>query len=148
MGHYSIVKTITDSYLTVTATGPDSVSLTPGSLVLCDSFVTARDDPSARFLMGLHSGTATTRTLMDGEWRHSTWAEYAKFPLENLCPLNEDLLLKKQGYSVNDLCTLLTALVPFGGLDEIGLKVGEAIVIAPVRFFFFFNRLTACHRFE
>ena len=69
---------------------------------------------------------------MDGEWRHSTWAESAKFPLENLYPLNEDLLIKKQGYNISDLCTLSTCLVPFGGLDEISLKAGETIVIAPV----------------
>ena len=81
--------------------------------------------------MGLFSA-GTSRTLMDGEWRHSTWAEYAKFPLENLYPLDEDLLLKKQGYSIRDLCTLPTLLVPYGGLDEIDLKVGETIVIAPV----------------
>ena len=69
---------------------------------------------------------------MDGEWRHATWAEYTKFPLENLFALNEDLLLKKQGYSIPDLCTLLTPLVSFGGLDEINLRAGETVVIAPV----------------
>ena len=116
---------------TVYATGPDTASLTPGMLVLCNMFVTARDDPSVQLLMGLFSAGAS-RTLMDGEWRHSTWAEYAKFPLENLYPLNEELLLKKQGYSIHDLCKLPMSLVPYGGLDEIDLKVGETIVIAPV----------------
>ncbi|KAL8684523.1 MAG: hypothetical protein Q9218_008254, partial [Villophora microphyllina] len=115
----------------VTTVGPDATTLRPGALVLCDIFVAARDDPSSQFLMGLHSGAPNTKPLMDGEWRNSTWAEYAKFPLENLYPLNEDLLLKKQGYTIRDLCTLPTALVPFGGLDEIGLKPGETIVIAP-----------------
>lgn len=82
--------------------------------------------------MGLHSGAPNARSLMDGEWRNATWAEFAKFPLENLYPLNEDLLLKTQGYTIRDLCTLTTALVPFGGLDEIGLRAGETIVVAPV----------------
>ena len=82
--------------------------------------------------MGLHEGSPRSRILMDGEWRHATWAEYTKFPLENLFALNEDLLLKKQGYSIPDLCTLLTPLVSFGGLDEINLRAGETVVIAPV----------------
>lgn len=69
---------------------------------------------------------------MEHEWRNSTWAECARFPLENLLPLDEDALLERQGYSVHDLCTLTTALVPFGGLDEIGLSAGETIIIAPV----------------
>lgn len=116
----------------MTVTGPDTTFLTPGTLVLCDVFVSARDSSSARFLMGLHSGSPRSRPLMEGEWRHSTWAEYAKFPLENLYPLNEDLLLKRHGYSVRDLCTLPTSMVPFGGLDEIGLRAGETIIIAPV----------------
>ncbi|KAL9592580.1 MAG: hypothetical protein Q9179_006570 [Wetmoreana sp. 5 TL-2023] len=116
----------------LTATGPDATALTPGALVLCDLFVSARDDPSARFLMGLHSGAPTARPLMDGEWRHSTWAELAKFPLENIYPLDEDLLLQKLGYSIQDLCTLPACLVPFGGLDEIDLKAGDSVVIAPV----------------
>lgn len=116
----------------MTAIGPDTTSLTPNTLVLCDILVSARDDRSARFLMGLHSGSPKSRLLMDGEWRHSTWAEYAKFPLENIYPLDESLLLEKHGYSIRDLCTLPTALVPFGGLDEIGLRAGETIVIAPV----------------
>ena len=72
---------------------------------------------------------------MEGEWRNATWAEYAKFPLENLYVLNEDLLLRKQGYNIRDLCTLTVALVPFGGLDEIDLKAGETIVMFPVGWF-------------
>ena len=82
--------------------------------------------------MGLSSGADSARPLMDGEWRHSTWAEYAKFPIENLYALNEESLLQRQGYSIRDLCSLGSALVPYGGLDEIGLKVGETVVIAPV----------------
>ena len=72
------------------------------------------------------------KPLMEHQWRDSTWAEYSRFPLENLLPLDEGALLKKQGYSIHDLCTLPTALVPFGGLDEIGLRAGETIIIAPV----------------
>ena len=117
----------------VYSTGPDALALTPGTLVICDVFVRARDDPTSAIIMGLSSGAPNSRALMDGEWRHSTWAEYAKFPTENLYPLDEDLLLKKQGYDIADLCSLGNAIVPYGGLDDIGLKAGETIVIAPVR---------------
>lgn len=121
----------TSAIARVRAIGPDAVSLKPGDLVLCDVFVTARDDPSASMLIGLHSNPPKAQPLMENEWRNSTWAESAKFPLENLLPLDEDALLEKQGYSIHDLCTLPTALVPFGGLDEIGLRAGETIIIAP-----------------
>jgi hypothetical protein len=40
---------------------------------------------------------------MKGEWRDSTYAEYAKAPLENCYPLNESLLKDKFGYGVDDL---------------------------------------------
>lgn len=111
--------------------GPDAVSLRPGDLVLCDMFVTARDDPSVSMLIGVNSNPPKAEPLMEHEWRNSTWAERARFPLENLLLLDEDELLKRQGYSIHDLCTLPTAVVPFGGLDEIGLRAGETIIIAP-----------------
>ncbi|KAL8775924.1 MAG: hypothetical protein Q9194_003504 [Teloschistes cf. exilis] len=104
----------------VTAIGPDATTLQPGALVLCDIFLAARDSPTSHFLMGLHAGGPFTKRLMDGEWRHSTWAEYAKFPLENLYVLDEEVLLRRQGYSVRDLCTLTTALVGSGGWMRLG----------------------------
>jgi NADPH:quinone reductase-like Zn-dependent oxidoreductase len=84
--------------------GPDAVSLTSGQLVYCDMTIRARDDPNTAILMGLHGGAAPK--LMEGEWRDGTYAEYAKFPLENVFPLNEELLLKRFGYQVEDLCAL------------------------------------------
>lgn len=42
--------------------------------------------------------------LIEGEWRDGTYAEYAKFPTENVFPLNEEILLGKLGYSIEDLC--------------------------------------------
>ncbi|CZR65710.1 uncharacterized protein PAC_15610 [Phialocephala subalpina] len=111
------------------AVGPDSVSLKEGQLVLCDITVRARDDPNAAILMGMHGGAAPT--LMSGEWRHGTYAEYAKFPLENIFPLNEDILFGKLGYKVEDLCSVSNYLVPYGGLSEIDLKPGDTIIVAP-----------------
>lgn len=112
--------------------GPDAVSLQPGQLVFCDITIRARDKPSVSILFGIHGGGyPEAQKLMDGEWRNATYAEYTKFPLENLYPLNEDLLLNKMGYVVSDLCMMPVCLVPFGGLSEVDVKPGESVIIAP-----------------
>ena len=54
--------------------------------------------------MGLHGGAAMR--LMEGEWRNGSFAEYAKFPLENVFVLDEDVLCGALGYSIEDLCAL------------------------------------------
>ena len=58
---------------------------------------------------------------MRGEWRDSTYAEYAKAPLENCTPLDEGRLLGRVeegglGYSMETLAFLSMLLVPYGGL--------------------------------
>ncbi|KAJ6115265.1 hypothetical protein N7486_001043 [Penicillium sp. IBT 16267x] len=112
--------------------GPDAVSLTPGQLVLCDITIRPRDDPSVTILYGIHGGGyPAAMKLMDGEWRNATYAEYTCFPLENLYPLNENLLLGKMGYTISDLCFLPVFLVPFGGLSEVDVKPGEVVIVAP-----------------
>ena len=88
----------------VESVGPDAVSLKPGQLVYCDITIRARDNPNLAILMGLH-GEAAMR-LMEGEWRNSTFAQYTKFPLENVFALDEDILCDKLGYSTDDLCAI------------------------------------------
>lgn len=78
--------------------------LNVGQLVFCDYTISARDDPNAAILMGMHGGAAMK--LMEGEWRNGSFAEYAKFPLENVFALSEELLCGKMGYSIEDLCSL------------------------------------------
>ncbi|GES56887.1 isopropanol dehydrogenase [Aspergillus terreus] len=111
--------------------GPDAVSLTPGQLVFCDATIRARDSPSTAILHGLHGGSPAARKLMDGEWRDASYAEYASFPLENLFPLNEDVLVRSMGYSFAELALMSVFLVPFGGLSEVDVRPGEVVVIAP-----------------
>ena len=115
----------------VAIVGPDSVHLQPGQLVFCDMRVCARDDPNTMILMGLSSMTPKAKPLMDGEWRNSTWAEMAKFPLENVHVLDEELLMGKMRYSPADLSWIGACSVSFGGLDEVGLRQGETVVVAP-----------------
>ncbi|KPM43240.1 hypothetical protein AK830_g3338 [Neonectria ditissima] len=77
-----------------------------------------------------------SQALSRVEWRDSTYAEYAKLPLENCHPLDEQRLLGEAkdgglGYSLEDLSHLFSMLIPFGGLADIDVKAGETIIIAP-----------------
>ncbi|KAL7654266.1 hypothetical protein ACMYSQ_006281 [Aspergillus niger] len=112
--------------------GPDCVTLTPGQLVFCDITIRARDNPAVTMLYGVHGAIhPAAQKLMDGVWRNGTYAEYTRFPLENLYPLDEEVLLGRLGYSIADLCLLTAYLVPFGGLAEVDVKPGEVVIVAP-----------------
>jgi len=117
--------------------GEDATSLAIGQLVFVDCYLRGRDDRRITCLSGIHEGySAGSKKLMHGEWRNSTYAEYAKAPLENCYPLNEKRLLGSPtdgglGYRVEDLLYATRQLVPLGGLEDIGLKAGETIIIAP-----------------
>lgn len=112
--------------------GSDGVSLQPGQLIFCDFTVRGRDDPSVIILMGLHGGGyPAAQKLRDGEWRNATFAEFAKFPLENVFPLSEEVLIKTKGYSMLDLSWISGCLVPYGGLREIGVIPGDVVIVAP-----------------
>ncbi|CRG83635.1 hypothetical protein PISL3812_00989 [Talaromyces islandicus] len=117
--------------------GADSTSLKVGDLVLIDPVIRGRDNAADIFLFGVHSGHSDgSRKLMDGEWRHGTFAEFAKIPMENCAPLNEKLLCGSPeegglGYSPSDLVDLGRLLVPFGGLRDIELQPGQTVIVAP-----------------
>ncbi|KAJ6508310.1 hypothetical protein C8R45DRAFT_816644 [Mycena sanguinolenta] len=116
----------------IAAVGSDATLLKPGQLVFFDSYIVGRDDPTSLILHGLNSGpTPGSAKLMEGEWRDSTYAEYAKVPLENCFPLDETRLLGDLGYKVEDLMYLGAMSVPFGGLRDVGVKAGEKVIIAP-----------------
>lgn len=66
----------------------------------------SRDNPSDAFLFGIHEGhTEGSETLMRGEWRDATYAEYAKMPLENCYRLEENRM-RDLGYGVEELQNL------------------------------------------
>ncbi|KAM5341997.1 hypothetical protein ACJ41O_015028 [Fusarium nematophilum] len=76
-----------------------------------------------------------SRKLSRGEWRDSTFTEYAKLSLENCHPLDEKRLLGSTqdggfGYTLEDLTHLLSMLIPFGGLADIDVEAGETVIIA------------------
>lgn len=68
---------------------------------------------------------------MTGEWRHGSYAEYMKCPLENLYALDEERLVKGRGYEPERLVYLGRLAVAMGGLRAIGVRAGETVVVAP-----------------
>jgi NADPH:quinone reductase-like Zn-dependent oxidoreductase len=112
----------------VHAVAADAVRLRPGQLVLCDLTIRARDQPATTVLQGL---SAVASAELMAQWAHGSFAEYAVFPLENVFPLNEDRLLRRMGYNVEDLCLISACNVAFGGLSALDLKPGEKVVVCP-----------------
>jgi threonine dehydrogenase-like Zn-dependent dehydrogenase len=121
----------------IASIGPDATLLKPGQLVYIDGTVRSRDNPQDVFLSGVHDGYSEgSKSLMAGEWRDGTCAEYAKVPLENVTVLNEKHLLGPKsegglGYTVEQLVYFSRILVPFGGLRDVGLRAGETVIISP-----------------
>jgi D-arabinose 1-dehydrogenase-like Zn-dependent alcohol dehydrogenase len=121
----------------IAALGPDAVKLQVGDLVFVDSTIRGRDDPGAIILSGIVSGsTERSRKLMAGEWRDSTYAEYAKVPLENCHVLDETRLCGSVedgglGYNIDQLPGISGPLVPYGGFRSINLQAGETVIVAP-----------------
>ena len=71
------------------------------------------------------------RKLIRDVYRNGCMAQYVKMPLENVYALDEMALLKEQGYQITDLPLLQTCIIPFGGLDDAGVKVGDTDIVAP-----------------
>jgi threonine dehydrogenase-like Zn-dependent dehydrogenase len=116
----------------VSKVGSDTTSLSVGQLVLVDSYIRARDDPGVGFLLGLHNGAdPRAHKLAEGTWRNGTIAQYTNVPLENVHPLNENRLCGELGYHINDLSAILACTVPYGGLDDAGVKSGDTVIVAP-----------------
>ncbi|ETI19455.1 hypothetical protein G647_09289 [Cladophialophora carrionii CBS 160.54] len=124
----------------VVALANDATTLEPGQLVLLDPMVRGRDDPAQSILLGVHGGTSDQAArLMQGEdtWRDGSYAEYARWPLENVHALDEDTLcgghttVPSLGYTMPELAYLLKLLVPMGGLAALDIRAGDTVVIAP-----------------
>lgn len=121
----------------VAEVGADSTTLKVGDLVFIDPIIRGRDETSEIFLFGVHEGhTDGSRKLMNGEWRHGTFAEYAKIPMENCAPIDEKVFCGPKeegglGYQVSDLVDLGRLLVPFGGLSDIDVRPGQTVIVAP-----------------
>ncbi|KAH6886917.1 hypothetical protein B0T10DRAFT_530259 [Thelonectria olida] len=117
--------------------GPDAARLIPGQLVFFDPYISGRDNSDAKYICGFMEGfNEESRRLSRGEWRDSTFAEYAKLPLENCHALDEQRLMGEVnngglGYTLEDLTHLFSMLIPFGGLADINVKAGDSVIISP-----------------
>lgn len=116
----------------VAATGPDATVIKPGQLVFVDCVIRARDDPGALFLSAIHEGGSEgSKKLMRDLWRDGNFAGYARMPLENCIPLNEERLCQELGYTPGALMYLSYLLVPYGGLRDIDVQPGDTVAVFP-----------------
>ncbi|CAH0028285.1 unnamed protein product [Clonostachys rhizophaga] len=121
----------------VAETGPDATRLQRGQLVFFDPYIIGRDSSDAKYISGLMECLdEESKRLSRGEWRDSTFAEFANLPLENCFPLDESRLMRPSqdgglGYTLDNLTHLFSMLIPFGGLADIGLEAGQTVIIAP-----------------
>lgn len=121
----------------IVALGPDATSLKLGDLVFQDPTVHARDNPEVWILQGYGNSFDTEDlTLGAGEWRHGSFAEYVRVPLESIVKLNEARLIGQPaddglGYSIPDLVHLNPLLIAYGGLNDVNVTAGDTVVVAP-----------------
>ncbi|KAI3319548.1 alcohol dehydrogenase GroES domain-containing protein [Xylariaceae sp. AK1471] len=115
----------------VVAVPADATTIKVGDLVTTEPLILARDDVNSKILLAIHQGfTESSKRIAQNEWRHGTWAELVKVPLENVHRFNE-AALQKQGVSIQDLGYFGQLVIPYGGLRDISLTAGETILIAP-----------------
>jgi threonine dehydrogenase-like Zn-dependent dehydrogenase len=100
--------------------------------VFIDIYIRARDNPDSGFLLGFHAGAdAAAHKLSGGLWRYGTNAQYANLPTENVHSLDEKKLCGEMGYSIEDLLTIQSACIPYGGLNDADVKAGDTVIVAP-----------------
>ena len=135
---YPVPLTLGSSALCRVAALPvDSTYLKEGDLVLYDCTIRSRDNPEHVFLHAItEGGSEGSKKLFRECWRDGTYAEYVKVPLENVFRLDEKQLLGSVedgglGYQLDDLMPVFTAMVPYGGLADVGLRAGETVIVAP-----------------
>ncbi|KAL6405725.1 hypothetical protein AUP68_10863 [Ilyonectria robusta] len=107
------------------ALGPDSTSLDVGQLVFVDLFTRSRDNPDDAILQGYVGGSAASMKLMDA-WKDGTFAQYARMPLENIAPLNEELLgryMFDRKHTLQLIKLLESGQLKLGSGDGSGVKV-------------------------
>jgi D-arabinose 1-dehydrogenase-like Zn-dependent alcohol dehydrogenase len=58
-------------------------------------------------------------------------AQFVNMPLESVFALDEEALCKTHSYEITELPLLQKLMIPFGGLDDAGVKVGDTVIVAP-----------------
>ncbi|KAI3333262.1 GroES-like protein [Ustulina deusta] len=116
----------------VVSIGSDSVSIKEGQLVTVDPFATARDDPNVEIIVGLmDSGENKAKTFASDTWRDDCWQTHAVVPLENAVPLDEEVLVGKHGYDIEELTVIVRLSVAYGAISNVDIKAGEIVIVGP-----------------
>ncbi|KAE9375142.1 putative isopropanol dehydrogenase [Stipitochalara longipes BDJ] len=116
--------------------GPDVTSLQPGALVFCDYIIRLRDAPEQRIVLGYYGGqTKQEQKLSSDFWRDGCFAEYARFPAENVHPLDE-MSLERNGITASQLCELASIIPTIGAVNSISIVAGETVLVLPATGFF------------
>ncbi|KAL7625004.1 hypothetical protein AAE478_004218 [Parahypoxylon ruwenzoriense] len=116
--------------------GPDIGSLEPGQLVFCDHIIYLRDAPKRRFVLGYHGGhSALELKVSSSHWRDGCFAEYARFPAENVHVVNEQLLAQHyiRPTQLGEIASVMSAI---GAANSINVKAGETVLVLPAKCFF------------
>lgn len=105
--------------------GAGATELTAGAWVYCDPTLRGRDAQGlpAIALQGL-TANGPAALPVQRQYCNGSWAEQLRLPLENVVPLGD--------VNAEDATRWLmmgTMLVPYGGLESVGLKAGETVVI-------------------
>ncbi|KAJ8127166.1 hypothetical protein O1611_g6471 [Lasiodiplodia mahajangana] len=116
----------------VVSVGSDSVSLKEGQLVTIDPFAIARDDADVEIIVGLmDTGESKASKLSNGTWRDGCWQTHAVVPLENAVPLDEEALIGKLGYEIEELTMIPRLAVAYGAISGVDIKAGETVIVGP-----------------
>ncbi|KAI1134062.1 putative isopropanol dehydrogenase [Hypoxylon sp. FL0543] len=121
----------------VDETGPDVSSVEPGQLVFCDHIVYLRDAPEKRFVLGYHGGHLPQELrVSSGHWKDGCFAEFARFPAENVHIVDEQLIAKRGIVEPARLGEISGIMSAIGAANAINIRVGETVLVLPATSFF------------
>ncbi|KAL1881218.1 hypothetical protein Daus18300_001069 [Diaporthe australafricana] len=127
----------------VSEVGADVTSLEKGQLVFCDHIVYLRDAPTKRIVLGYHGGhSAEELRLSSGHWKDGCFAEYARFPSENIHSVDQSALAKK-GIEVVQLAEISSIMSAVGAANSINIRAGETVLVMPATGFFSSSAIVA-----
>ena len=88
------------------------------------------------FTKGYYGGqTVKEQKLSSRYWKDGFFAEYARFPTENVHPLDE-ISLERNGLKPNQLCELASIIPVVGAVNSINITAGETVLVLPATGFF------------
>ncbi|KFG86077.1 putative isopropanol dehydrogenase [Metarhizium anisopliae] len=109
--------------------GPDVKCFTPGQLVFCDYVIRLNDE---RVVQGYHGGFTPLELAMSKDyWRNGCYAQWAKFPAENVHPISSSVTASP--FELAEIASLMPAL---GAANSISVCPGETVLLLPATGFF------------